>query len=64
MSTILSESAPQTITGNAIPEPQKEAEEGKIGTGGPKPEPLQGGGDQTERRPGRESETGSEGDGT
>lgn len=50
---------PQTIIGNTAPEEQ----DGKIGGGGPKPQPLQGEGDSTEQTPGREKETGSEGDG-
>lgn len=39
-------------------------EEGKIGKPGDKPEPSRGGGDPTQKEPGREHETGSEGDGT
>jgi len=52
----------QTLTGNATPSEEQERD-GKIGDGGPKPKPLQGGSDATEQAPGREKETGSEGDG-
>lgn len=50
---------PQTIIGNAT----EEEADGRIGDGTKKPQPLQGGSDKTEQAPGREKETGSEGDG-
>jgi hypothetical protein len=60
-STILCET-PQTLIGNATPETEEESE-GKIGDGRTKPQPLQGGSDRTEQAPGRQQETGAEGDG-
>jgi hypothetical protein len=49
----------QILPGNATPEPEQE-EEGKIGSGGDAPGPLQGGADPSEAS----EETGAEGDGT
>jgi hypothetical protein len=39
-------------------------EESKVGNKGDDPQPSKGGGDPTQKEPGREHETGSEGDGT
>lgn len=54
---------PQTLIGNATSETEEESA-GKIGDGRTKPQPLQGTPDKTEQAPGRQKETGSEGDGS
>lgn len=51
----------QILPGNATGEEEQE-EEGKIGSGGAPPGPLQGGADTGERE--SQEETGAEGDGT